>query len=350
MEYLLSKGARLDIVDESEVTPLMLAAGGGHEACLIVLLEAITDPKYLDLADAEGKNATHYACISGEAEALALLAGAGACLDLPSGRSEAGVAMHPAHLAVAHGSVECLEELAAWNADLEATDGAGETVLSLAIQCGSEACAEFLLLGGGGGGGGGRGPGGGGDDRDDCGPLVDPDRPGRGREPPLHTAARRGRLFLLSLLLKAGADPTVRDRSGETVVHAAAKFGQVEVISVLRSQGDGLENDPHVRSGGWRERGVQSLPPWWSLKTDMGETATFLATREGHIRVFLALNEVGALDPVTPNYDRVTPMMVATLAGHEEVLDSTSYLRDLHLRGTWGPTLLTVSPLNPSRS
>lgn len=314
MEFLTSNGARLDIGDESEVTPLMLAAGGGHEACLIVLLHAVQDPKYLDLADAEGKNATHYACISGEAGALALLAAAGACLDLPSGRSEAGDAMHPAHLAVAHGSVECLEELAAWNADLEATDGAGETVLSLAVQCGSEACAEFLLTGGGGGGGVDH-------SRGDSWPLVDPDRLGRGREPPLHAAARRGRLLLLSLLLQAGANPAVRDNAGETAVHAAARFGQVDVITALGLQaGDQRGDPPRHKRGGSDQREPQSLPSWWGLKTDTGETATFLAAREGYVGVLRALKEVGALDPVTPNYDGVTPMMVTTLAGHEEVI------------------------------
>lgn len=279
----------------------MLAAGGGHGSCLSILLEAVRDTEYLDVADANGRNASHYASLSGEAGALAQLANAGACLDLPSGPSKVGDAMHPAHLAVAHGFVECLEQLSAWNADLEATDGAGETVLSLAVQCGSEACAEFLLLGGDDGG---------------TGPLVDPNLPGRGQEPPLHAAARRGRLFLLSLLLRAGADPAVRDRMGETVLHAAARFGQVGVVKALR-QAPSMSNG-YNSSRGIGNHGTETLDRWWSMTTNAGETATFLAAREGYTGVCCALNEVGALDSSRPNNDGVTPLMVAALAGHEE--------------------------------
>lgn len=335
VEYLLSNGTRLDIGDESEVTPLMLAAGGGHEACLMVLLDAVADQTYLDLADAQGRNATHYACISGEAGALGLLAGAGACLELPSGRLEAGDAMHPAHLAVAHGCLECLEELACWNADLEATDGAGETVLSLAVQCGSEACAEFLLLGvGTRGAGTGAGLAG---ELAHSEPLVDPDRPGRGQEPPLYTAARRGRLFLVSLLLQAGADPAAKTRAGETAIHAAARFDQVDVIAVLMSQaklgdddgnvehrrgvGGGQRGSGRLADGGPTRRGSRSLASWWWMTTKKGETATFLAAREGCVGICRALDEIGVLDALTTNNDGVSPVMVAALAGHEEVLD-----------------------------
>lgn len=89
----------------------------------------------LDVADIYGSNASHYACRAGEDGALALLANAGACLELPSGVSSTGRnGLHPAHLAVAHGFLFCLEELASRGVDLEAADGDGETPLSLAVQ------------------------------------------------------------------------------------------------------------------------------------------------------------------------------------------------------------------------
>ena len=100
----------------------------------------------LDVADVYGSNASHYACRAGEDGALSLLADAGACLELPSGpaggASSGGSTgggsgsggLHPAHLAVAHGFLFCLEELASRGVDLEAEDGDGETPLSLAVQ------------------------------------------------------------------------------------------------------------------------------------------------------------------------------------------------------------------------
>lgn len=135
-----------------------LAAGGGHESCLAVLLAAVDAAaassarspfnsrdayhraSLIDVADVYGSNASHYACRAGEDGALALLADAGACLELPSGAgaggasSAGGVGLHPAHLAVAHGFLFCLEELASRGVDLEAADGDGETPLSLAVQ------------------------------------------------------------------------------------------------------------------------------------------------------------------------------------------------------------------------
>lgn len=97
----------------------------------------------LDVADICGSNATHYACRAGEDGALALLADGGACLELPSGAAASSgtgtgtgrSGLRPAHLAVAHGFLFCLEELASRGVDLEtADDGNGETPLSLAVQ------------------------------------------------------------------------------------------------------------------------------------------------------------------------------------------------------------------------
>lgn len=319
-EYLLSKGARLDTVDNSEVTSVMLAAGGGHESCLEVLLgaaTAATPAEYesdkstlLDVADAEGRNASHYACKAGEAGALTLLANAGANLDLPSGISEAGNALHPAHLTVVYGFLFCLEVLAEWGVDLEATDGDGETVLSLAVQCGSEACAEFLLSGG----------------DPDGRPLVDPNRPTTRQERPLSVAARRGKLSLLSLLLKAGADPAATDSDGETAVHAAARHGQVAVIEALAqaTNAEGGADNASTQDGASADG--PGLPAWWFMTTNAGETATFIASREGNVGICKALQAISALEPSCPNMDGVTPMVVAALAGHSEVSTQRSGL------------------------
>lgn len=334
----MSRGARLDKGDNSEITSIMLAASGGHESCLEILLNAaaITDASrntinntdddrdpdsnrtvalsQINATDVDGNNASHYACRAGEAGALALLADAGASLDLlPSAgvdSTEAGTskALRPAQLAVFYGFLFCLEELAARGVDLEALDGDGDTLLTLSVQCGSEACAEFLLTGGVSSNGG--------------GPLVDPNRPGRGGERPLNAAARRGRLPFMSLLLKSGASPAAQGADGDSTVHAAARCGQVGAIEVLAQEapavdgGDsaGFENDSKAE----KEQG-RLLPSWWFLTTSASETATFIAAREGHVGVCRALQAIGALEPSRSNADGVTPMVVAALMGHPEV-------------------------------
>lgn len=311
----------------------MFAAGGGHEACLDILLAAVDDAAaaaaddgeessifgLLNAADVDGNTASHYACRAGEDGALSLLADAGARIDLPAGASAEGTGLHPAHLAVVYGFLFCLEELASRGVDLEATDGDGDTLLSLAMQCGSEACAEFLLST--------EVPGG--------LPLVDPNRPGKGEERPLNAAARRGRLSFMSLLVRAGASPAAQDGEGETAVHAAARSGQVGFIEALAQagipgeDGDGEEgeggaagsnnNDDAAGSGEEKDMKGSGLPTWWFTPSNSGETATFIAAHEGHAGVCRTLRAIHALEPSRPNAEGVTPMVAAALAGHSEV-------------------------------
>ena len=326
MEYLLFQGARLDTGDNSDVTSIMLAAGGGHESCLDILLTAVDEAvaaaaedaedgndsypsmsTLLDAADVDGNTASHYACRAGEDGALSLLADAGACIDLPAGCSAEGTGLHPSHLAVVYGFLFCLEELASRGVDLEAIDGDGDTLLSLAVQCGSEACAEFLLST--------EVPGG--------LPLVDPNRPGRNEERPLNAAARRGRLSFMSLLVGAGASPGAQDSEGETALHAAARSGQVGFIEALAQADDpgemGVNKDDAGGSEEKKDTKGGGLPAWWFTPTNAGETATFIAAHEGHAGVCRTLRAVHALEPSRPNAEGVTPMVAAALAGHSEV-------------------------------
>lgn len=154
-------------------------------------------------------------------------------------------------------------------------------------------------------------------------PLVDPNRKGgTGQERPLNSAARRGRIPFVSLLLKAGADPAATDYDGETAVHAAARCGQIGVIEAL-AQAAGEEDPPPPAAAAAgeasREDERDRLPAWWFAVTDAGETATFSAATEGHAGVLRALRAVGALEPSRPNAEGVTPMVAAALAGHSEV-------------------------------
>lgn len=193
-------------------------------------------------------------------------------------------------------------------------------------QCGSEACAEFLLTEG--------------EEEADpidangaahaagC-PLVDPNRRsggggGVGRERPLNSAARLGRTSLVLLLLSAGADPAATDRDGETAVHAAARCGQAEIIKALAQASGGRPppRQPRVPAGvsGDESRNRKGdLPPWWFMVTDAVETATFAAAVEGHAGVLRSLLAVGALETSRPNAAGDTPMGAAALAGHSEV-------------------------------
>ncbi|CAM9898082.1 unnamed protein product, partial [Discosporangium mesarthrocarpum] len=306
LEYLVDSGARLDMGDLMETTALMLASGRGHENCLRALLDA-TPKEDLDAADASGRTAAHHACQAGEAGALSLLAAGGANLDLPSGELEDGYAMRPAHVAVAKGFCPCIVELASWGADLEARDGAGDTVLALAVEHAAQACVDHLVSGGAGGA-----------------PMVDLERPGARGRTPLHVAARRGSLGLVAALLKAGAKVRARDRSGATPVHLAARNGHVPALEALLTVLSDRDRP------GWAGIGVgipvpppssSLLSPVASMVTALGETPTFLAAQGGHLAACRVLRELGALDPCTPNLKGATPILAAASGRNGGVVD-----------------------------
>tara|TARA_R110002050_G_scaffold81205_6_gene173601 strand:+ start:2100 stop:2486 length:387 start_codon:yes stop_codon:yes gene_type:complete len=50
---------------------------------------------------------------------------------------------------------------------------------------------------------------------------------------PLHVACIEGRLDLVKVLLKAGAQPNIRDSSGWTPLHCAAKQGHLRICEAL---------------------------------------------------------------------------------------------------------------------
>ncbi|CAM9856530.1 unnamed protein product [Scytosiphon promiscuus] len=342
VKYLLSIGARLDDSDHCEITPIMLAAREGNESCLSVLLGAAVaaagkgpassffpyscKADLLDVTDANGSNACHHACRAGESGALGLLADAGACLEIPSASVPVNATgeclesgMYPVHLVVAHGSLSCLEQLAARGVNLEATDGNGETPLSLAIKCDSEACGKFLACAGvvpaarAGSGAAGMDM--------SAKSRVNINRPaGPMQERPLNSAARRGRTRFIYLLLAAGASPAATDYNGETAVHAAARRGHAEIIGALAHASGRRNGDYDGSDAARKSAGVGPLPPWWLATTDTGETATFAAAVEGHAEVLRALRATGAMEPSRSNAEGVAPMVAAALGGHSEVI------------------------------
>jgi ankyrin repeat protein len=95
---------------------------------------------------------------------------------------------------------------------------------------------------------------------------------------PLHFAAMQGHIEVITALLEAGADVNAFNKDGDTPLHEAAKNGHVEVITALLDAGA----DPNVRD----ERGKRAFdvikttnplygtPTWQRLKDatlDMNE-------------------------------------------------------------------------------
>ena len=59
------------------------------------------------------------------------------------------------------------------------------------------------------------------------------DVPGIGRMVPLGRQAHQGNAAMVTWLLENGADPALRDATGDTALHIAANLGKVDVIPIL---------------------------------------------------------------------------------------------------------------------
>jgi ankyrin repeat protein len=64
------------------------------------------------------------------------------------------------------------------------------------------------------------------------------DRKSFGLVTPLHYAAQDGRVELVLFLLSRGADPTIPDTTGRTVLQSAEHYHQSDVVELLRSRLD----------------------------------------------------------------------------------------------------------------
>jgi ankyrin repeat protein len=114
----------------------------------------------------------------------------------------------------------------------------------------------------------------------------------------LHAAAHADRLDIAELLLKAGANPAVRDRYGVTPLYLASVNGNVEMIRRLLDAGV----DPDTVDPG-------------------GETALMTAARTGAVAPLRLLLERGAtVDAREPEFQQ-TALMIAVRENHLSAVD-----------------------------
>lgn len=126
-------------------------------------------------------------------------------------RSEATQALG---LAVEGESMLVLRMLLDSGADVNASDKAGETPLTVAAKLGKTAVLKMLL-----------------DSR------ADVNAPGEGGETPLMVAARFGKTANVEFLLAAGADVNVRTPGGETALLLAQAYHHREIADLLERTG-----------------------------------------------------------------------------------------------------------------
>ncbi|XP_014218874.1 palmitoyltransferase Hip14 isoform X3 [Copidosoma floridanum] len=141
------------------------------------------------------------------------------------------------------------------------------------------------------------------------------------RSTPLHWAARQGHLPTVVILMKAGANPTLRDCEGSTCIHLAAQFGRTPIIAYLVAKG--INPNTPDRSAMtplmWSAYNIKSLDPTRLLLvlgashslTDniYGNTALHWAIIAKNNSAIKTLVHYGASLDI-PNFKNETPMLL----------------------------------------
>ena len=305
---LLEAGASATAANRYGVQPLSLACINGDPAMVELLLDAGADP---DTALAEGETALMTAARTGVVEVVDLLLARGADVNV----AETWRGQTALMWAAAEGHVAVVSALLAAGADVGAASERGFTALLFAAREGEIEVAAQLLDAGA--------------SLDDA-LSVNSRRTAGGVE--MVPASNDGlNAFLLAvgsahyelaaLLLERGADPNAAPR-GWTALHQ---------VSWVRKAGDAGSNNPAPEGSGDLDSlefvrllaaqgadlnaRVTVRPPAGITRLNMiGGTPFLLAARTADADLMRLLAELGA-DPLLPNEDDTTPLMVAAGVG-----------------------------------
>lgn len=167
----------------------------------------------------------------------------------------------------------------------------------------------------------------------DVGMLPEPDRE-TSVTSPLHAAIRNGHREVIRLLLRRGADPSLRGPMGQTPTHMASASGHAEITSMLAEAGadlnarDDSNFTPLYEASLWGNyKSVEilaSLGADTSLGTSVDEnvkgwTPLIVASDEGHIRCVTNLL-AGKADPNLPGPNG-PPLCYAIRNAHENICE-----------------------------
>lgn len=300
---LLKHGAKPDQTNNYGIMPLHLACLNGNANLVRALLQAGADP---NTTIAGGESALMTAARTGSVDAVSALIQSGADIEAKERNQQTALMW-----AAAEGHTAVTEVLLSAGADFKTPlERSGFTPFYFAIREGKTDIVRMFLAAGA-----------------NLNGAMRPENP-RGKLPkrgtsPLLLAVENGHYDLAVELLEAGADPN-DDRSGYAILHSLTWIRKPDI-------GESASGDPEPQGSGRRTslefvrdlvdhganvnaRLTRGRKAGGGRVSVVGATPFFLAADRADLTYMKLLVELGA-DPLMPNGDGTTPLMVAAGIG-----------------------------------
>jgi uncharacterized protein len=315
VELLIRSGAKVKAQNRYGITPLYLASLNGNASIIEALLKAGADP---NTALPDGETALMTAARTGKVDAVKSLLAHGANANGKEGTR----GQTPLMWAAAEGNADVIRVLVAAGSDIQTRSSGGFTALLFAAREGRIAAVKALLQAGASvneslaGRRGGRGG------STAAAPTSDTENTPNA----FLLASANAHYELASLLLDAGADPNAAPQ-GWTALHqitwvrkagvgdngpapqGSGNMSSLEFVRKLVAKGANL----NARATRKPSMGTTTL-------NAVGATPFLLAARTKDVQLMRLLAELGA-DPLLPNEDGTTPLMVAAGIGTSSPLE-----------------------------
>jgi ankyrin repeat protein len=204
VQYVIDRGANIDVQDANGLTPLMNSIKGGHLTLVKLLLKNAANP---DAMDNDDWTALMHAAWNNEPKMIRSLAAYGADME----KTEKLTQSTALTLAVQKGKAVAAVALLDSGANPNHTVGEAEySPLMIAVNQGKIPTAQALLQYG-----------------------ANPDATNKGGVSALMIAAAANKSDMVSLLMKSGANPDLKDGMGETAFDIANARGSSDAKAMI---------------------------------------------------------------------------------------------------------------------
>ena len=208
VKLLISKGAKLDIINQHGATPLSSAIEKGHTLIAKVLINAGAD---ISIVDKQGFSILHKAVLTGNTEILKFIVNnmdSKFSIDCTSFEQK----LTPLHQAAYHGKLSTVKILLAAGANVNSKSSTNTTPLHMASVKNHKKVIEYLIKN-----------------------NANVDSQDNHKRTPLHYAAIYGHLDAATSLIEGNAKHDIKDYQDQTALSISIRDGFTEFSTLLQT-------------------------------------------------------------------------------------------------------------------